>query len=530
MNEKKNLPFKLTFIENVKNDDSVRFSLFYSYDDKKESIMISHNQDFPIPIARLRFTINWLSKQNFFSALVRKRISEIQEALNFSRNRILLKKKSDLKKRKRDLISLELQRKKENRNVEKLKPLFEDVPPQELVDKINKIMGMEYVSYLVESKCIIFLEFPSIHISHQGAMFLNRYSETAETITTFRNFVFEVFNSPSQTVKSNIFDYFSDTNLQLTPEGYIVGYRRVVPTNKIDNVETSEIIEKPTIDNALIVELEAYVRFNWIRIKSQKRNTANFDIYLNPENNSFFLNDKSRTNKPDKSNIFIDNLQTKYKEFDDSSSKITTEIRQRENINSSYELVGKCVDKARFTDAHTGECCYYLGGIHRMDWKDADLSPKKCSKGYHFSTFEWVKDSEYNGSQMIIGIIRPSKLCSIPGDNYPKFRCVEWYFAALFDPREEEVYKNLLICDFGSYYQKITYTDLKKRKAVLLGKMTEWSTINKKELTVALSKLKKIETKIDNEKLYLIENTVSKIERCESEESIKESINQLIEI
>lgn len=525
----KNFPFKFTFIENVK-ENSVRFSLSYSYDDKNESLSISHNSEFPIPIARLRFTIHWLSKQTLSSALVRKRISEIHEALNFIKNKEELLKKSHLKKKKRDLIFLESQRKKEERHIEKVKPLYEDTPPQELVDKINKIMGLNYVSYLVESKCIIFLEFPSVHISHQGAMFLNRYSETTETITAFRNFVFEVFNSPSPVVVANIFDYFADTNLQLTPEGYIVAYRKVWTTNKIDNVETTEVVEAPEIDPALNVELEAYVRFNWIRIKSQKRTARNFDIYLNPESNEFFLNDKSRTAKPDSSNVFIANLQTKYEEFDQSSSKISKDIETRTNIDSSYQLVGKYVDKERFTDGHTGECCYYLGGIHRMDWRDADLSSKTCSRGYHFSTFEWVRDNTFNGNRMIVGIIRPSKLCSIPGDNYPKFRCVEWYFAAIMDPKDESVYKNLLICDFGSYYQKIIYDSLKQKKAALLGKMTEWSTVNKKELTVALTKLEKLSDKIDREKLYLLENAVSKIERAESEDSIKSTINQLIEL
>lgn len=110
-----------------------------------------------------------------------------------------------------------------------------------------------------------------------------------------------------------------------------------------------------------------------------------------------------------------------------------------ENLKELYEGLDSI-----FTDAHTKREKYKIGNIISMPLEQADISESTCSRGFHFTNFSGVnKLSGYFGDVLIMGIINPSKIVSIPlRDNYPKFRCIEWYFAGIIDNDFVEDFEN----------------------------------------------------------------------------------------
>lgn len=110
-----------------------------------------------------------------------------------------------------------------------------------------------------------------------------------------------------------------------------------------------------------------------------------------------------------------------------------------ENLKELYEGLDSV-----FTDAHTKREKYKIGNIISMPLEQADTSDKICSKGFHFTNFSGVnKLSGHFGDVLIMGIINPSKIVSIPlRDNYPKFRCIEWYFAGIIGNDFVEDFEN----------------------------------------------------------------------------------------
>jgi hypothetical protein len=125
-----------------------------------------------------------------------------------------------------------------------------------------------------------------------------------------------------------------------------------------------------------------------------------------------------------------------------------------------------------FTDDYTKQENYTVGSIIKMDWNEADTSTATCSKGYHFTNFEGLDNLPANfGNQLIVGIINPKNIASIPLDNYPKFRCVEWYFAGIIDKEfTKEIEDNISVFDMDYEYKteisqyKNSFTNTKEIK------------------------------------------------------------------
>lgn len=165
---------------------------------------------------------------------------------------------------------------------------------------------------------------------------------------------------------------------------------------------------------------------------------------------------------------------------------------------SKYEYKGKnlqeCFDSLGnvFTDNYTKKQKYKIGDIISMPIEDADLSENTCSRGFHFTNYKGLDQLPYNfGKVLVLGIINPSKIVSIPlKDSYPKFRCIEWYFAGVIDKEFTEEFEkeniSILDVDFNSKLEQI----VNNNDPFNLGKKS-------KEMK---DKIKELKTKIVKEK------------------------------
>lgn len=123
---------------------------------------------------------------------------------------------------------------------------------------------------------------------------------------------------------------------------------------------------------------------------------------------------------------------------------------------SKYEYKGRSLQEAFdsieevFTDNYSKKQKYKVGDIIEMPLEEADTSSRTCSRGFHFTNFKGIFNLPYDfGKVLVLGIINPSKIVSIPGDSYPKFRCIEWYFAGVIDESfvEEIEYSDISVLD-----------------------------------------------------------------------------------
>lgn len=128
---------------------------------------------------------------------------------------------------------------------------------------------------------------------------------------------------------------------------------------------------------------------------------------------------------------------------------LKTKLNKKSPSNVKYKN-GTLADaykqlEACFTDARTKSQQYELGSIISMPLKKADTSEARCSSGFHFTNFEGIdKLAGYSfGDVLVMGIIDPSQIVSIPlTDSYPKFRCIEWYFAGIIDSSFAQEFEN----------------------------------------------------------------------------------------
>lgn len=243
--------------------------------------------------------------------------------------------------------------------------------------------------------------------------------------TSYLNFWEKLAKNPIKHVKENFFKYMKNNKLRVTPSGNIVAYR-YVKSPKI-NLERIRAVN------------EAY-----IKVKNWKKSPKNY--YLD------------------------DDLQLKgfYNSF-----KI--------NINLEDEYLDQ---KVTFTSSQNSAMKYNIGQIHTMDWEEADTSTATCSRGFHFTNYQGLSAiSGYNfGDQLIIGLINPSKICAIPFDNYPKFRCVEWYFASIIDKKFVDELENsdlsIFDVDFVSKEENIVLNKKELRKHYLSTKPEQKVFVN----------------------------------------------------
>lgn len=201
-----------------------------------------------------------------------------------------------------------------------------------------------------------------------------------ENIEAYISFIKKLAQNPISHVRNNFWEYMKHNKLKLTPSGNILAYRYVI--GKFD-VERAKLIS-----------------------------TAYFKI---------------RQNKKSPRNYFLNTEGVPVK-FDINDSDLDSTLSIEEEYKN-LDIV--------FTDAYTGLESYKVNSIINKPWEEVDTSTKLCSKGYHFTNLTGLdKIAGYGhdfGNQLVLGIINPALICAIPGDNYPKFRAVEWYFAAIID-------------------------------------------------------------------------------------------------
>jgi len=198
-------------------------------------------------------------------------------------------------------------------------------------------------------------------------------------------------------------------------------------------------------------------------------------------------------------------------DYDLNDAKLINELYIKAKVNkkspSNYKFKNITVQEAYdslniiFTDSYTKKQQYQLNSIITMPLNEADTSTSKCSKGFHFTNYEGINQIKgYDfGDMMIVGLINPANIVSIPNDNYPKFRCIEWYFAAIIDNNIAQEIENSDISIFDmdfetKSFEKVNDSDpfnLKKKQQETKEKIREYkkSLITNKKTPIIISKL-----------------------------------------
>lgn len=182
---------------------------------------------------------------------------------------------------------------------------------------------------------------------------------------SLKNFWINCALNPDPRARHDLFNFLEKGKFTITPYGFFVGYRNVVPVSKSSNTQFRAVLRE------------------YDKIKRWKKSPKNY--YLVPDGKDF----KSTT---------------------------TRESNAIGNIHDLYKK-GSGSQKDTYTDAHTKTMKIVLGEPVKIPRKDCDANPNNtCSRGLHIGTREFLGNSGWFGKESIVVLVNPMNVVAVPDE------------------------------------------------------------------------------------------------------------------
>lgn len=215
--------------------------------------------------------------------------------------------------------------------------------------------------------------------------------------------------NPIAQSREDLFNHIDKYDIQLTPNGNMVMFRRIV--SKIQNSENHEYID--------------FVTSNYIRIKKNKKSPKNY-VLFNKYEGEYEL-------RKNNSSISHNTLQNAY-----------------DNL--------KNISEWQYTDDYTRKENIKFGDVYKINEDLINLDNNiACGSGLHVAS--WKKKDDYAsfGNTDILVLVNPSKVRSVPHVESSKLRVSEMFILC----KEKEYSEDLLLNYDTGYMQKST-SELKR--------------------------------------------------------------------
>ena len=230
-------------------------------------------------------------------------------------------------------------------------------------------------------------------------------------------FTFWLLLNPIESSRNDCLDFVKKNDIQLTSNGLLICYRKVVSTGN----EKKELIK--------------FISENYFKKKKQKKSPKNYKVYSSEDFEGYKI---TKTNK-------ICQI-----EFQDRNYNVLG------NLHELYQNLHTLKENT-YTDNHTKTKTIKVGSIYKEDEDKIDLdNTVSCSSGLHIGSKQFMFDSF--GDTGVIALVNPMFVRSVPVADAHKMRVSEMFIATIADKEEFDNLNELI--DFSTEYCSSTLEDL----------------------------------------------------------------------
>lgn len=267
----------------------------------------------------------------------------------------------------------------------------------------------------------IVAEFIRLHSEINYYKYQSLYStpvkEYKEEFDALLMFTFWLLLNPIESSRNDCLDFVKKNDIQLTSNGLLVCFRKVVSTGN----EKKELIK--------------FISENYFKKKKQKKSAKNYSIYFSDDFEGYKI---IKTNK-------ICQI-----EFQDRNHSVLG------NLHELYQNLHTLKENT-YTDNHTKTKIIKIGSIYKEDEDRIDLDNTiPCSSGLHIGSKQFMFDSF--GDTGVIALVNPMFVRSVPVVDAHKMRVSEMFIATIADKEEFDNLNELI--DFSTEYCSSTLEDL----------------------------------------------------------------------
>lgn len=228
-------------------------------------------------------------------------------------------------------------------------------------------------------------------------------------------FTFWLLLNPIESSRKDCLDFVKKNDIQLTSNGLLICYRKVVSKGSKNK------------------ELIKFISENYFKKKKQKKSPKNYSIYS--KLGDFMLCKNNKLPKED--NPYWENIG---------------------NLHELYQNLHTLKENT-YTDNHTKTKTIKIGSIYKEDEDKIDLdNTVSCSSGLHIGSKQFMFDSF--GDTGVIALVNPMFVRSVPVLDAHKMRVSEMFLATIADKEEFDNLNELI--DFSQEYCSSTLEDLHK--------------------------------------------------------------------
>jgi hypothetical protein len=256
-------------------------------------------------------------------------------------------------------------------------------------------------------------EFIRLHSEINYYKYQSLYSTPVKEFDALLMFTFWLLLNPIESSRNDCLDFVKKNDIQLTTNGLLVCYRKVVSKGSTNK------------------ELIKFISENYFKKKKQKKSTKNYSIYSRLGDLVICKNNKL----PEENNPYWENIG---------------------NLHELYQNLHTLKENT-YTDNHTRTKTIKIGSIYKEDEDKIDLDNTiECSSGLHIGGKQFLFDSF--GDTGVIALINPMFVRSVPVADAHKMRVSEMFISAIVDKEEFDNLNELI--DFSQEYCSNTLEDL----------------------------------------------------------------------
>lgn len=191
--------------------------------------------------------------------------------------------------------------------------------------------------------------------------------------------------NPNPQARQDLFKFLQGGRFTITSSGLFVGYRNVK-------------VHQEGVDR----KLEEFVTSAVVKVRGWKKNTKNYEVYQNTDDNDIHFG--------------------KYEMYDMKKRSTTPEGNY---IGNLYELASKGSETV-YTDNYTGKFRIKIGEPVTMPREDCDPSSNSaCSYGLHIGNKSFLSSNSF-GNVGLVCLVNPYNVVSVPVYDNNKLRCCEY--------------------------------------------------------------------------------------------------------
>lgn len=221
-------------------------------------------------------------------------------------------------------------------------------------------------------------------------------------------FTFWLLLNPIESSRNDCLDFVKKNDIQLTTNGLLVCYRKVVSSGSKNK------------------ELIKFISESYFKIKKWKKSPKQYEVF---DDNGFVI---TQGDKRHDYNNHKGNLAELY-----------------QNLHTLKENT--------YTDNHTKTKTIKVGSIYKEDEDKIDLdNTVPCSSGLHIGSKQFMFDSF--GDTGVIALVNPMFVRSVPVSDANKMRVSEMFLATIADKEQFDNLNELI--DFSTEYCSSTLEDL----------------------------------------------------------------------